>query len=884
MKVLVAEKPSVARDHYKKLLERQKGESFQQKNGYLQGKEYIITWCVGHLVTLAPFDQYEGYGGSWKLSNLPLLPEQFKLEVIERSSQQFHIVQGLLQQADEIINGADAGREGNLIFDLLIDYNPQLNQKTLKRFWVNSYVEQDLDRAWQSLEDITHRVNLSYAARLRQRADWLVGLNATRAYTLTAGGGSLISVGRVQTPTLNLIVQRDSDVEGFKELFYYGIASKWSDVEFKWIRDDKIHWDEDKPYVEKHLKAFQGKSAQLTEFKKSTKKSFPPKPFDLTELQKEANKKLKLKAARTLEVAQVLYEKKLITYPRTDSAYLPENMKGQAYQLARSMAPPECLNLMRPESEQFQFINSKKVTDHYAILPTGTRGQGLSAEEQKLLGLITERFVIAWLKPQIWTEAQATIQVNDIPEKELFRTKLKVEKQAGWKSLKRSDEDDKNESSEAKETSLWLQELPEWTTGTSLPLEELSLQEKKKPKPKYYTEATLLTAMKSAGRQIEDEELAEAMKERGLGTPATQAGIIETLKHRNFITEEKGFLMSTVNGRRLIEQVDSMLKSPELTGEWEYKLKQVEKGEFDPKAFYDQTCDYVHEIFSGLKNRFLSSFERENIDWSSKGNCLKCQAELQSQNWGLKCSQETCDFSLPFSVAGRQFETHEIEQLLKGESFDKLEGFRSKRGFQFSAGIKWSEEFKLDLQFDEDPDRKFSPSKHKCPACKSLLDENKKMLRCSQERCQFIMWKTVAQRPLKKSEITTILKKKTTDTLEGFISKKGKEFQAKLKMDAQFKISFEFDNSPPPPIPCPKCAKSLFETNIQFHCACGWKTHKVLGSRTLSRSELEQILKQGKSKRLKGFQGRDGTPFSTFLILDSDKQIQFDIDAIKKET
>lgn len=874
MKVLVAEKPSVARDHYRKLLERKFGETFQQNNGYLQGQNYIITWCVGHLVTLAPFDKYPGYSGSWQLSNLPLLPQNFELEVIERTAQQFTLLTRILESAEEIINGADAGREGNLIFDLVIDKNPKLKDKPLKRLWVNSYVEEDLDKAWDKLETCEKRINLSYAAKLRQRADWLVGLNATRAYTLTAGAGSLMSVGRVQTPTLNLIVQRDEEVEGFQELFYYGLKSQWNQVEFRWIREDKIHWDEDKPFVEKILKQFTGKTAELIEWSKSTKKSYPPKPYDLTDLQKDANKKLKMKAARTLEIAQLLYEKKLTTYPRTDSAYLPDNMKNEAYQLASRMAPENQKNLFRPLSENFVFINSKKVTDHYAILPTGKSAQGISSEEQSLLKLITERFTQAWLQPQIWIEAQATLKVTSANGDEFLRTKLKVEKQAGWKSLKRSD----TENQQNKEDSLWLKSLPEWQVGMIHPLIDLELTEKKKPKPKYFTEATLLTAMKTAGRQIDDEELAEAMKERGLGTPATQAGIIETLIHRKFIQEEKGFLMSTSVGRRLIDKVDDLLKSPELTGDWEFKLKMVEKGQMAPEAFFQETCGYVQDIFSSLKSKFIHSWQREEHHWDA--NCLKCNTVLNTLNWGLKCN--SCDFTLPFQVAGRDFSIDEIKTLLNQDSFEKLEGFVSKRGFHFSAGVHWDEEFKLSLKFENDPKREFKETKHKCPACKSGLSANEAMLRCSNERCRFVMWKTVAQLKLTEKIITQILKKKTSDPLEGFVSKKGKSFNAKLKLNDQYKIEFEFDNTPPAAIPCPKCSSALKNQQSMLGCSCGWQSHTVFARKQLSREELTYLFVKKKSKRISGFKGKDGSPFSCFLKLDEHLQIQYDLESIKK--
>ena len=239
MILLVAEKPSVANQHYKPMLERIEGEKFTQGDGCLIGKNHCITWCVGHLITLAPLDAYPGFEGGWRLLNLPLLPEKFKLMEIESTRKQLAVVRDMMARADVLVNGADAGREGNLIFDLILDYTPDFRKKQVKRLWVNSYVAKDLDKAWKNLEDATERLNLSYAARLRQRADWMVGLNATRAYTLTAGRGKMISVGRVQTPTLNLVVERDAIVEQFKELFYYSVVGTWKGFQAQCVLDER---------------------------------------------------------------------------------------------------------------------------------------------------------------------------------------------------------------------------------------------------------------------------------------------------------------------------------------------------------------------------------------------------------------------------------------------------------------------------------------------------------------------------------------------------------------------------------------------------------------------------------------------------------------------
>ena len=467
MILLVAEKPSVANQHYKPMLERIEGEKFTQGDGCLIGKNHCITWCVGHLITLAPLDAYPGFEGGWRLSNLPLLPEKFKLMEIESTRKQLAVVRDMMARADVLVNGADAGREGNLIFDLILDYTPDFRKKQIKRLWVNSYVAKDLDKAWKNLEDATERLNLSYAARLRQRADWMVGLNATRAYTLTAGRGKMISVGRVQTPTLNLVVERDAIVEQFKELFYYSVVGTWKGFQAQLL--DERRGSAGSPTLTKdergqrHPEQREGSSevikgdagtasgttaeAKVAADKQSNlkvaifekeepaqavidkcsppeeatiakvdiqqKKQFPQKPFDLTELQKEGNKRFKYSAQQVLDCAQNLYEKKLLTYPRTDSQYLPDTMQQEAYALAQRLATPQEKSVMRSVNENFVFINSSKVTDHFAIIPTGEEPQNLPEMEENIYKLAKERFVQAWLKPYVWSEMEVLLQTRD---------------------------------------------------------------------------------------------------------------------------------------------------------------------------------------------------------------------------------------------------------------------------------------------------------------------------------------------------------------------------------------------------------------------------------------------------------------------------------------
>jgi len=958
--LLVAEKPSVANQHYRPMLERIEGEKFTQGDGCLIGKNHCITWCVGHLITLAPLDAYPGFEGGWRLSNLPLLPEKFRLMEIESTKKQLNVVRQMMEKADVLVNGADAGREGNLIFDLVLDYTPAFKQKQIKRLWVNSYVAKDLDKAWKNLEDATQRVNLSYAARLRQRADWMVGLNATRAYTLTAGRGKMISVGRVQTPTLNLVVERDTLVEQFKELYYYSVVGTWKGYQAQLVKPEIASGDtpprNDKSAQSEGLKVavFEKEAeanavverckppapATIAKIDTQQKKQFPQKPFDLTELQKEGNKRFKFSAQQVLDCAQNLYEKKLLTYPRTDSQYLPDTMKQEAYALAQRLASPEQKGVMRNESENFVFINSSKVTDHFAIIPTGETPNGLPEMEQKIYDLAKERFVQAWLKPYVWSEMEVIVETKDDrrktiegvilsgeaaiyktrgfsplvalgskeqdPVPTLFRLKLKRNEDLGFRAIvkeekKKSTKKKKGDSGEAEaaeskgdgdEITNLVDTFPEWSVGDTSPFDSVELQKKKKSKPKYYTEATLLAAMKTAGKQIENEELAEAMKDRGLGTPATQAGIIETLKKRGFIEAQKNYLVSTARGREVIALMDEKVKSPEMTGEWEYKLSQVEKGTLTPVEFRDGIVEYVKQLFADLHARYACQFERETV--TEKLNCPKCGGALEVAPWGYVCPNAECGFKFGHTVAGKMLAHSEVKALLAGETVGPLSGFKSKKGSEFSAKLTLDKDFNINFAFESDGKFHGQKTDYKCPLCGNLLEENKNAIFCtgageSGEPCNFTLFKTIAGHTLTAKEIEELFKNGRTPLIQKFKSKKGIEFAATLKWGEgadKGRTVFEFQHRN---LPCPVCGDQLrfrsgkvnqdgTETSqaayICMNPQCGYGIPQVFYQRKFSDEEVEGLLKNKFTPVLEPFK-KNETTFRAALELREGGKLAF---------
>lgn len=931
MILLVAEKPSVANQHYRPMLERLEGEKFTQGDGCLIGKNHCITWCVGHLITLAPLDAYPGFEGGWRLSNLPLLPEKFRLMEIESTKKQLNVVRQMMEQADVLVNGADAGREGNLIFDLVLDYTPAFKQKTIKRLWVNSYVAKDLDKAWKNLEDATQRLNLSYAARLRQRADWMVGLNATRAYTLTAGRGKMISVGRVQTPTLNLIVERDTIVEQFKELFYYSVVGTWKGYQAQYVLDERREAKDERDAAKNtptlKVAVFEKEAeanavvarcnppteAAIAKIDTQQKKQFPQKPFDLTELQKEGNKRFKYSAQQVLDCAQNLYEKKLLTYPRTDSQYLPDTMKQEAFALAQKLATPEQQKIFRSFDENFVFINSSKVTDHFAIIPTGEAPNDLPEMEQKIYDLAKERFVQAWLKPYVWDEMEVTLQSNVIlseasaksKDPDLFRLKLKRNEDLGFRALVKEDTKGKKKkkadssSEEGNATAAegkgdsdditnLVEVFPEWNVGDSAPFDSVELQKKKKSKPKYYTEATLLAAMKTAGKQIENEELAEAMKDRGLGTPATQAGIIETLKKRGFIEAQKNYLVSTTRGREVIALMDEKVKSPEMTGEWEYKLSQVEKGTLTPVEFRDGIVEYVKQLFADLHARYGCQFERETVTEAIP--CPKCGSALEVAPWGYVCPKAECGFKIGHTLAGKMLSHSEMKTLLAEGHVGPLAGFKSKKGTEFSAKLSVDKDFNIQFEFESDGKFHGQKTEYKCPLCGATLEENKNALFCTNATdgvdCKFTLFKTVAGHTLTAAEISELFTNGRTPLIQDFKSKKGSEFAASLKWGEgadKGRTVFEFLHRN---LPCPICGDQLRfrsgtsgqganeATHAAYVCMnpqCGFGIPQVFYQRKFTDEEVEGLLKNKLTPVLEPFKKNDTTFRAALEIRDGGK-------------
>ena len=626
MIVCIAEKPSVAREIANVLGAK------SQKDGYLEGNGYQVTWTFGHLCELKEPHEYTPMWKSWSLSQLPMIPPRFGIKLKEDKGieKQFNIIEGLFQKADEIINCGDAGQEGELIQRWVMQ--KAAAKCPVKRLWVNSLTEEAIREGFQTLKDQSAYQGLYEAGLMRAIGDWLLGMNATRLYTLkyAAGKRQVLSVGRVQTPTLALVVTRQREIDNFVPRQSWVLSTLYRDTKFNAIERDEEAEAEDAAAVaaaaEKGKKQkpkgiiykpieyateAEGKAiiedikekpftVLSVEKKKGTEA--PPRLYDLTGLQVDCNKKLGLSAEQTLSIIQSLYEKKVTTYPRVDTTFLPDDVYPKCPQTMNGLYQTKFAGVApyadlirplgggKPLRKSKKVFDNSKVTDHHAIIPTGIIPQGLTELEQKVFDLVARAFIAAFYDDCKFETTTVMGEVKPSDDKQiLFRTTGKVIIEEGWKVVFKKKVETSDEEAEP-------DTLPVFTKGESGP-HVPSLTEKWTTPPKPYTDATLLRAMETAGKTVEDEELRDAMKENGIGRPSTRAAIIETLIRRNYIRRERSSLHPTPTGFELIDLIhEELLKSAELTGRWEKKLRQIERHEYEAKTFLEELKQMVTDI------------------------------------------------------------------------------------------------------------------------------------------------------------------------------------------------------------------------------------------------------------------------------------------------
>ncbi len=652
MKVVITEKPSVARDIASVL------KITGKKKGYIEGRGCAITWAFGHLVTLMEPGEYDPALQKWRLDSLPFIPDEFKLKLIDNSgvAEQFETIKKLCQEAEEIVCATDAGREGELIFRYILALSG-CEDKPIRRLWLSSLTPDAIQDAFKDLRDGHDYDALYAAARCRSESDWIVGLNATRYYTVRHGriGSSedrvLWSIGRVQTPVLAMIVQRDDEIFKFRPKAFWELTTKYRDVVFKYTGDRLEQPEKAQALLEK----ISGEPFTIAGVAGKQKKEQPPQLFDLTTLQREVNKSHGLSAADTLTATQNLYESKLVTYPRTDSRYLSADMKPRIPKILEQLKPIRAEQIEALDLTKLPFtkriVDDKKVTDHHAIIPTGIIPRSLGTNEQLVYDATVTQFIAAFYP--VCVKKITTVDGESAEVK--FHAKGTQIIEPGWTALfpKKKKKKSPDGSEEDDQT------LPEFKKGENGPHEPSTREGKTKP-PNYFTENSLLGAMEAAGKWVDDDTLREALKERGIGTPATRAAIIETLLRRNYIRREKKQIRATDMGRCLIALLqDPLLKSPEMTGEWEAKLKQIERSESKPSDFMAGIVSYTRGLIENSSATMLNTDR-----W---GDCPLCGKEIIQGKTAYGCSgwKEGCAFVLESEYKGLKLTPNQLQVLLQ---------------------------------------------------------------------------------------------------------------------------------------------------------------------------------------------------------------------------
>ncbi len=783
--LIITEKPSVARDIAGAL------GKFENKKDYLENDKYVVTWALGHLVTLFEPEDYDKKLKFWTLQELPIIPEEFKFKPIKETKKRFNAVKKLINRKDveTIVNACDAGREGELIFRNILRLIPPKG-KEIKRLWLSAMTKEEIIKAFKGLYPAEKFDLLGESATARMESDWLVGINATRAFTRR--WGTILSVGRVQTPTLNIICSREKEIKAFKKEKYYELKGKFSNgEEYEGIYTDKKGNTRIKSEKEaKSLKdKTEGKEGLVKDVKKALSKKAHPLLYDLTELQRDANRRFGYSAKKTLSIAQKLYEqRKLITYPRTDSRFLPKALVPELPKILKgvSVKPYDKFTkeiLASPLKLDKRTINDKGVSDHYAIIPTGKTEQmsGLSGEEANVFDLIVRRFLSVFYPSAIIEK----LSFNTIVEGETFKSSFSRIKEPGWMKVYGATEKPS---------------LMEIKNGAKSVLKKAVIEEKETQPPPRFTDATILTAMETAGKLVEDEELREAMKERGLGTPATRAAIIERLLEVGYIEREGKSLVPLDKGMRLIDLASEVgteeVLSPALTGEWEKKLRDIEKGNLEPEKFMEEIKRLTVSIVEKVKN-YKGNYSVNRGSGEPVGKCPKCGGNVLESPRAFVCENKekgTCDFIIWKKFSNKTLTREMAEKLLKGEKVH-LTGIRAKSGRYFDANILLKDG---ELAFDF-PDAKTDVAVSdepvgKCPKCGGNVIEGKETFFCENrdKGCTFYIKKTMGNKEITREIAAELLKNGKTEFMDDFVSKRGRNFTARLYVSDNGVVKFEF--------------------------------------------------------------------------------------------
>ena len=815
-KLVIAEKPSVAGD-----LARVLGR-VPKSGDFYENEEWVISSALGHLVELKMPQEIDKAYSKWTLDNLPIIPDKFGTKPVEKTKKKLQELKRLMKRPDvgEIINACDAGREGELIFTLISDQAKA--KKPVKRLWMMSMTPDAIRKAFENLRDGESMKPLEDAARSRQEADWLVGLNATRGATVTFGrrGGTAANVGRVQTPTLAMVCDREVEIRKFVPRSYWEIVAEFSletgnyagtyqRPSFK--KDpanphDKASRLWEKPEAERIAEEVKNGGEAAVSEKKKRSKQVAPRLYDLTTLQREANGRYGFSAANTLSIAQALYERhKMLTYPRTDSRALPEDYASSCRDAMSQLSDnyrshvDYILSENRINPKDKRVFNNKNISDHFAIIPTDQKTRSLSDAEQKIYDMVVRRFLAVF-----YPSAEYDVTTREsVVAGHTFRTDGKVLAEPGWLAVY-------GKSGGTKDTIPALPEGQPQPVNAAVDSVEVK-QDETRPPPRY-SEATLLSAMENAGKQVEDDDLAEAMRERGLGTPATRAGILDNLVHQKYLEKDGKELLPTTKGEALIDFLRAFsiehLTSPALTGEWEYRLKQVEEGKLDRREFMKGIEEVTRQITESLKNPPPATESSLKSITNSEPLLENFKAFISSDSIRVN-NREIPALQVNKVIGNRPITENEVAELLEKKQLGPLDGFRSKAGKAFSALLKLVQKdngsWRVELDFGDsgegdsgEVDLTNAEIVAECPICGAPVHEAPNAYICAErakdrDNCDFQFGRNILGKTIERDVFQKLIREGKTDLVQGFRSNRTKrKFDAFLVLKEKGKLGFEF--------------------------------------------------------------------------------------------
>ncbi|OLC66023.1 MAG: DNA topoisomerase III [Betaproteobacteria bacterium 13_1_40CM_4_64_4] len=802
-KLIIAEKPSVAADIARAL------GGFTRKGDYFESERYVLSSAVGHLLELVVPEEYDVKRGKWSFKHLPVIPPRFALAPLEKSEPRLNVLLRLMKRKDvsALVNACDAGREGELIFRYIAQHAH--NKKPIERLWLQSMTPQSIREGFARLRPDKELLPLADAAKSRSEADWLVGINGTRAMTAfnsKEGGFYLTTVGRVQTPTLAILVEREDKIRAFTARDYWEVharfgaktgeyAGRWLDPRFK--KDDDAERKPERLWSAKGagsvVAACRGRKGTATEeTKPSTQLS--PLLFDLTSLQREANGRFGFPARMTLSLAQALYEKhKVLTYPRTDARALPEDYVATVKDTLKTLGETDAFSSFARQilkqgwaKPSKRIFDNTKISDHFAIIPTLQTPKHLNEAEQKLYDMVVRRFLAVFYPAAEYLQTTRITRV----EQHQFKTEGRVLESPGWLAVY------------GRAVGEEAQNLPAIEQNEKVGLLEIAEQAHQTKPPPRYTEATLLSAMEGAGKLVEDDEMRAAMEAKGLGTPATRAAIIEGLIREEYVNREGRELVPTPKAFSLMFALHMLhiveLASPELTGEWEHKLKLIEAGKLKRDEFMKEISELVRKVVTVIKTGEIPDVVYATVP----APCPKCGGVVQENYRKFQCQK--CDFAIWKVTSGREWSPEEVAELITKRVVGPLTGFRSRMGKPFAAVVRLTDDLRPEFDFgqtsgegDEAPDFSGQEPLGSCPKDGGRVFEHGMAYVCEngvgpKKSCDFRSGRLILQQPVERDQMKKLLETGRTDLLTGFVSKKGRKFKAFLVKQPDGKIGFEF--------------------------------------------------------------------------------------------